>query len=112
MTSICASMLANCRIGALTLEAVERCVRLALSASWGSWCSLGQTHERARVDGTRTKAKICIYLKGLPVGSRYLSSPAASKVVPNDGSRWTGMMTAPVAAQTGSADSAVRLKAL
>lgn len=105
-------MLANCTIEALTLGAVERRVRLALSASWGSWCSLGQTHERARVDGTRTKAKICIYLKGLPEGSRHLSFPAASKGVPNDGSRLTVKMTAPVAAQAGSAELAAHLKAL
>ena len=71
-------MTASCRIGAPTLEAVALRVRLALSASLGSWCSLGQTHERPHDDGAKTWARFYIYLKGLLVGSHWWPSPVAS----------------------------------
>jgi hypothetical protein len=70
-------MTASCMIEAPTLEAEGLRVRLALSVSLGSWCSLGQTHERPRGDGARMWARFCIYLKGLPVGFHWMSSPVA-----------------------------------
>ena len=61
--------------------------RLALYASWGSWYSLGQTHERWHVDGKGMRARLCIYLRGLQVGSRSTASPVASWEEPSGGSR-------------------------
>jgi hypothetical protein len=74
-----------------TLAVVGRDERLGLSASWGSWCSLGQTHERSHADVIGMRARFCIYLKGLQAGFRLRSSLAVLKGVPNDGSKWTEM---------------------
>jgi hypothetical protein len=45
---------------------VEVGAGLEPSASLGSWCTLGQTHETAHVDGADKWAKLCIYLKESP----------------------------------------------
>jgi hypothetical protein len=76
-----------CMTEAPLWEVVELCVRLALYASWGSWCNLGQTHERGHVDGIGSWARLCIYLKGLPVDFRSAASLVANWAGPNGGSR-------------------------
>lgn len=98
------------RIEAPLLEAVELCVRLALYASWGSWCNLGQTHERWHVDGKGTWVRLCIYLMGLRAGFHSTTSPVANWAGPNGGSR--SMVTTAVLAELSDLTGAdVRWKA-
>ena len=66
-TLIRARMMGRCMFEAPLSEVGGQCDRLALCASWGSWYSLGQTHERWHVDGRRMQARLCIYLKGSQV---------------------------------------------
>jgi hypothetical protein len=80
-------MTERCTVEVPTLEAVALGGRLGLSASLGSWCILGQRHERPYVDGAKTKAKLCIYLKASLADSRLKTSPAATRAAPNGGNK-------------------------
>ena len=44
-----ASTTARCVTEVPTLEGEVQGARLAPSSSWGSWCNLGQTHERRNI---------------------------------------------------------------
>jgi hypothetical protein len=92
------------------LEVVGLCVHLALYASLGSWCNLGQTHERWHVDGKGSWARLCIYLKGLPGGSQLTAFLVANWAEPNGGSRWMAK-TAVLGVLVGSTGAVVRWKA-
>jgi hypothetical protein len=52
MTTICVRRTAMCMNRVLMLAVVEVGAGLELCASWGSWCTLGQTHATPHVDGT------------------------------------------------------------
>lgn len=94
-----------------TLGAVELGDRLGPSASLGSWCNLGQTHERPHVDGSGTKkAKLCIYLKALQADSRSKTSLAGTWVAPNGESK--SMAKTVLAVPNATAGGAVRLMEL
>jgi hypothetical protein len=86
-TLIRARMMERCMFEAPLSEVEGGRGRLALYASWGSWYSLGQTHERWHVDGKGVRARLCIYLKGSQAGSRSSSSPVANWEEPSGGSR-------------------------
>ena len=62
MTTICVRMMAMCMIRVLMSAVVEVGAGLELCASWGSWCTLGQTHATQHVDGPGEQARFCIYL--------------------------------------------------
>jgi hypothetical protein len=62
MTTICVRKMARCMIRVLMSAVAEVGAGLELCASWGSWCTLGQTHATPHVDGTGEQAKFCIYL--------------------------------------------------
>ena len=78
-----------CKTAAPRLEAVRVGVGLEPCAFWGSWCTLGQTHETSHVDGVGKQAKLCIYLKASLADSRQHSSPVVTMRTgaPSDGSR-------------------------
>ena len=93
------------------LEVAERRDRPALYASWGSWCNLGQTHERWHVDGKGSWARLCIYLKELQVDFHSTASLVANSAGPNDGSRSTATTAVP-AEWSDFAEAVVHWKAL
>ena len=74
-----------------TWGAAELDDRLGPSASWGSWCNRGQTHQSPHVDGAGTRARLCIYLMALQAGFRLSSCLAEMWVEPSGGSKWMAM---------------------
>jgi hypothetical protein len=94
---------------ALMLEVAVLGGRLGPSASWGSWCSLGQTHETSHVDGAGTKAKLCIYLKVWLADFHLSFSLAGTLEAPSGGSRWTGMTAPGVPIAIGAAEGSMMM---
>jgi hypothetical protein len=70
-----------------TLEGAALDGRLGPSASLGSWCNRGQTHQSPHVDGAGTRARLCIYLMALQAGFRLSSCLAVMWVEPSGGSK-------------------------
>lgn len=61
------------KTAALMLEAARAGDGLEPCVSWGSWCTLGQTHETSHVDGVGKQARLCIYLMALQADYRLRS---------------------------------------
>jgi hypothetical protein len=105
MMTIRARRRVTCAIAALMLVEAEVDVGLEPCAFWGSWCTLGQTHETSHVDGTDGRARLCIYLKASLVGCRSNSSPdLRTTAVPSGGSRWMARIVLVVLTVTEDAE--------
>jgi hypothetical protein len=89
MMSIRARKRVMCATAALMLVVAEVGAGLGPFAFWGSWRNLGQTHETSHVGGIGRRARLCIYLKASPAGSRLKSCPGRRmRVVPSGENRW------------------------
>lgn len=86
-----------CKTAAPMLEAVRVGAGLEPCAFWGSWYTLGQTHETSHVDGIGEQAKFCIYLKASLVDFHLNSSLLVMMRTagPSGESRLTEMTAAP-----------------